>query len=203
MVPIIVEVANKLESVVSKKIDANEEPGFKEILSCFSTDIIGTCAFGIECNSLEGNNKEFRDMSLKAFTAPPYTMLTKLIKTNFPDLARWLGYKSYHDDVSAFFLRTVKDVVEHREAHNIKRNDFMDLLLQLKNKGELVDEKGKNKVMDPEKLTFNELAAQAFVFFIAVSSCKRKFCASKFPTIYNSSGIRDKLNDNVVLPSRA
>lgn len=169
MVPIIVEVGDKLKTVLSKRIETNPEPEYKEILSCFSTDLIGTCAFGIECSSLEGKNEEFRKMSLKAFTVKPYSLLTKLIKTTYPDLARWLGYKTTHDDVSAFFLKLVKEVVEYREAEKIKRNDFMDLLMQLKNEGVLEGEESKSRGMKIEKLTMNEVAAQVFVFFIAVS----------------------------------
>jgi cytochrome P450 family 6 len=55
-------------------------------------------------------------------------------------------------------MKIVKDVVEYREKNNVKRNDFMDLLLNLKMKGALEN-----------KLTIEEIAAQVFVFFLAVS----------------------------------
>jgi len=42
-------------------------------------------------------------------------------------------------DVSKFFLGAVKEVIDLREEKNIKRNDFMQLLIQLKNKGKLDD----------------------------------------------------------------
>lgn len=169
MVPIIVEVGEKLEAVLAKKIETEPEPEFKDFLACFSTDVIGTCAFGIECNSLEGKNEEFRQMSMKALTPLPYSLTKKLIKATFPGLARWLGFRTTHEDASAFFLKIVKEVVEFREANNVKRHDFMDLLLQLKNVGELDDAEKKSGEMNVEKLTFNEIAAQVYIFFIAVS----------------------------------
>ena len=94
-------------------------------------------------------------MGLKAFEQPRNSFLKQMLAITFPDLARKLGIKIVRDDVSEFFLKIVKDVIEYRESNNVKRNDFMDLLLQLKNEG---------------NMSFEEIAAQAFVFFLAVSS---------------------------------
>lgn len=167
MVPTVVEVAEKLEIAMFKKFDENCEFEIKDVLSRFTTDIIGTCAFGIECNSLEEENAKFLEMGLKVFQQPRNSLLKQLINISYPDLARKLGHKTTRDDVSEFFLKVVRDVVEYREKNNIKRNDFMDLLLQLKNDGELADDgKSKSKL---GKLTVEEIAAQVFVFFLAVS----------------------------------
>jgi cytochrome P450 family 6 len=73
-------------------------------------------------------------------------------------------------------MNLVKEIVEYREKNNFRRNDFMDLLIQLKNQGyvsadkegndndESIDENSKTLV---KKLSLNEITAQAFVFFLA------------------------------------
>ena len=38
------------------------------------------------------------------------------------------------EDVSFYFRKMVKDTVEYRETNNVHRNDFMQLLIQMKNK---------------------------------------------------------------------
>jgi cytochrome P450 family 6 len=46
--------------------------------------------------------------------------------------------------------------VAYRESNSVKRNDFMDLLIEIKNSPVLEDQ-----------LTIEEIAAQAFLFFLA------------------------------------
>ena len=167
MVPTIVDVGSKLEAFMMRTIEVNPEQEIKDILARFTTDIIGSCAFGIECNSLEDKTAKFLEMGLKVFQQPRNSFIKQLLAVTYPDLARKWGIKIVRDDVSEFFLNIVKDVVEYREKNNVKRNDFMDLLLQLKNNGELVDETNKSNKLG--KLTLEEIAAQVFVFFLAVS----------------------------------
>ncbi|GJQ75224.1 Cyp6a9 [Trypoxylus dichotomus] len=40
----------------------NQDLDIKEILACYTTDIIGSCAFGLECNSFRDPNAEFRSI---------------------------------------------------------------------------------------------------------------------------------------------
>lgn len=96
-------------------------------------------------------------MGLKVFEQPRNSFLKQVIAVTYPQLAKKLRIKTIRDDVSEFFMKIVKDVVEYREKNKIKRNDFMDLLLQLKN-----DENSGGK------LSIEQIAAQAFVFFLAV-----------------------------------
>lgn len=53
----------------------------------------------------------------------------------------------------------VKDTISYREKHNIKRNDFVDIMLEMKRKYD----SGNTK----EGLTINEIAAQMYVFLVA------------------------------------
>ena len=49
-------------------------------------------------------------------------------------------------DVSKYFMKMVKDTVEYREKNDVKRNDFMQLLIQMKNKTLSVAEEEDIKV---------------------------------------------------------
>jgi hypothetical protein len=53
---------------------------------------------------------------------------------SFPSLSRVLKVSSLDSSVSKYFRKMVEETVTYRERYNIKRNDFMQLLIQIKNK---------------------------------------------------------------------
>lgn len=67
------------------------------------------------------------------------------------------------EHVRNFFFNTVKQNIEYRQEHNVKRNDFLDLMLNLYNKEKTNDEKD----WDLDGLSIYEIAAECFVFFFA------------------------------------
>lgn len=67
MFPTIVGVADAFQSVLSSMIQNGEELEMKELFARFTTDVIGTCAFGIECNSLKDPNAQFRAMGKRKY----------------------------------------------------------------------------------------------------------------------------------------
>lgn len=160
MFPTIVTVAAEFQQVLSSMLHDEEELEMKELLARFTTDVIGTCAFGIECNSLKDPNAQFRAMGKKVFGTPRNAGAKQFFMLTFKDTARRLHMKNNHDDVTEFFLRIVRETIELREKDNIRRNDFMDLLIEIKNSGSLDGTK-------LGKVTIEEIAAQAFVFFLA------------------------------------
>lgn len=171
MFPTVVEVGDKFRECLTEVVAQHEVLEIKELLARFTTDVIGTCAFGIECNSLKDPNAKFREMGRLAFGAPRHSTLFSIAINGFKNLARKFHIKNIRDDVSTFFMGVVKDTVEYREKNNVSRNDFMDILIKLKNEENLDEKLGK--------LTLNEIAAQAFVFFLAgfeTSSTTLTFC---------------------------
>ncbi|XP_055375911.1 probable cytochrome P450 6a21 [Condylostylus longicornis] len=189
MFPTVVEVGERFADVFGTYVKNGQDIAIKELLARFTTDVIGTCAFGIDCNSLKDPNAEFRLMGRKIFNEGRFG---RIFTANFPDFSRKLGIKGTSDDVSAFFMKAVKDTVEYREQNKISRNDFMDLLIQLKNEKTIGIEDDKNG-----NLTFQQVAAQAFVFFIAgfeTSSTTMGFCLYE---LAKNQEVQNKLRNEI------
>ncbi|CAH0555970.1 unnamed protein product [Brassicogethes aeneus] len=146
-----------LEQAMDEKLKDHQAIDIKDILGNFTTDVIGSCAFGLECNSFK-EDSEFRRYGKKVFQSSYSKMAKMNFAGAFPGLARMLNVKISQQDVSDFFINVVRDTVKYRKENNVTRKDFLQLLIDL----EKEDTDG-----DSNSLTLNEMAAQAFVFFIA------------------------------------
>lgn len=165
MFNLCVKTSNTLDQVLSERLkyhnmDDDNEIEMKDLLGRFTTDNIGNCAFGLEINSLCDEDNIFRKMGLKAFEANIWRNLYEAFLGMYQDVAKALKLKQTPRDVETFFMNIVKETIEYREKNNVKRDDFMDLLISLKNHGRIDDEK-------VGYLSINEIAAQSYLFFLA------------------------------------
>ncbi|KAG7196585.1 hypothetical protein KM043_013078 [Ampulex compressa] len=158
----------------------------RELATKFTIDVIGSCAFGIQINALSDEDSEFHKAA-KKLSRPSYkATLWRMLRTAMPGLYKLLGVQVIDPQVTRFFKDVVSQVIELRENHGVRRHDFMDLLIELKNKGSLEGETGMNVYEDEDtqaakeiELDENAIAAQAFVFFVAgyeTSSNTIAFC---------------------------
>lgn len=134
----------------------------KDISARFTTDVIGSCGFGLETNSLQDSKNEFRNKMRKFFDEPKYSPATQQLIMMFKSVARTLHVTNLEKKTTAFFQNVVEETVKYREMNKVNRNDFIHLLIQLKNHGALEGEQTKIG-----QLTIEEVAAQAFIFVLA------------------------------------
>lgn len=133
----------------------------KEVLACFTTDVIGSCAFGVECNSFKDPNAEFRAHGREVFQATAKSNFYRILNLIIPRLR----LTAFGGETKAFFYDIFTKIVKERETNNYKRNDFVQLMLELKEKG--------------DGLTLGQMLAQSFMFFAAgfeTSSTTMTFC---------------------------
>lgn len=160
MFPLILKECEELVKVLHQKIAEHPVVEMRDMISRFTTDVIGSCALGIEINSMHKPSTKFRHMCRRALVEQRWGMS---LRFNYPHLARRLGVKQTVAGVEEYFMDLIRKTVECREESKIRRDDFMDILIDLKN----------NNVMDVEteeeltKLTFGQVAAQVFLFLLA------------------------------------
>lgn len=158
-------VGEDLVKALEKKSLENDgnEVEVRDILARFGSDVIGSCAFGIECNSLSNEEAKFHIMGRRMLNEQRHGELGNALIFNFPKLVQKLHWKMIPDEVSDFFMSLVRDTVKYREEDQVKRNDFLDLLLELKNCRSIKTDSGE----ELSALTLEEMAAQLVLFFTA------------------------------------
>jgi len=127
----------ELGSILEKSASNEEIIEIKDILARYSTDVISSCAFGIQCNCLKNPDAEFRQWGRKIFTPSLRNAIITFIFNTVPSLLSVLKINTLDPNITKYFVNMVEETVNYRERNNFTRNDFMHLLIQIKNKVKL------------------------------------------------------------------
>lgn len=172
----LIQCSEQMKDAVDKFYENHEPLDIKDVVARFTTDIIGSCAFGLECNSFKNPDAEFRKHGKNVFL--PFSKL-KAIKHIFanakPELAHFFKIVLLPKESTSFFFNIIKETVEFRKQNNFARNDMLQIVMDLQN----------SNANNNEGLTLEEIAAQAFVFFVAgfeTSSTTMSFCLFELAT---------------------
>jgi cytochrome P450 family 6 len=136
----LVDCGIELGSILEKSASDEEVIEIKDILARYSTDVISSCAFGIQCNCLKNPNAEFREWGRKAFVPSMRNSIIRFVALTVPRFLSVLKLQTLDRSVSKYFRNMVEETVNYRERNNITRNDFMHLLIQIKNKVKLEED---------------------------------------------------------------
>lgn len=198
----MVDCTNGLQEMLKESATINDPINIKDVLSRFTTDVIGSVAFGLEINSMKNPDSDFLKYGKAIFHATLWRRIIFFVLTVFP---RWLtksvGVKVFSRDVESFYINLVKDTVRYRETNNIYRKDFMHLLIQLKNIGRVTDDadglSAQQSINNAQGLTINEMAAQAFVFFIAGFETSATTMTFALLELSQNNDVQDKVREEI------
>ncbi|XP_055606186.1 probable cytochrome P450 6d5 [Uranotaenia lowii] len=178
MFPIILDIGDRLLDHIDQH--STEEIDARDLLARFTTDIIASVGFGVEIDSIN-NTTFFRQIGVKIFEPTFRGGLRWLGMILLPVMNSVLGLKVVDQDVEDFLIDLVRKTIEYRESSGVVRKDIMQLMLQLRNSGSVsAEDQWDIQVSKAAKqLSIEELAAQAFVFFVAgydTSSTTMSYC---------------------------
>ncbi|XP_058831123.1 probable cytochrome P450 9f2 [Topomyia yanbarensis] len=154
----------------------------KDLFSRISNDIIATCAFGLEVDSLKNRENEFYMSGKKMINFNRTIILLRMMAFRFfPRLMSKLAIDIIDGDLIQYFSEIIREAVRTRDAHGIVRPDMIHLLMQakkgiLKHQNEApetgegfatVEESEVGKASTNKAMTEPEFIAQCLIFFLA------------------------------------
>ncbi|XP_071449045.1 cytochrome P450 6j1-like [Hetaerina americana] len=152
------EVCDILRDHVDQKTrerDGTWEVELRELCTNFTTSTLSTCALGIPCDAINHPETELRSMVRLLLEPTPKKVLSQLIFLQIPWLAKLLRIPFVPREVTEYFRETVCEEVKRREQENVKRNDYMQMLIRLWNEGRLrldqTEDQQGNQNMDKGK----------------------------------------------------
>ncbi|XP_049874738.1 cytochrome P450 6B2-like [Pectinophora gossypiella] len=168
MFPIITERAAKLQ-VLAEDIVNKDFYDIRELMARYTTDFIGACGFGLNVDALSDENSQFRWLGKRIFQRTPRDAINGALKLMFPELCKKLTFLSPELEKSVVSL--VTSIMKERNYKPAGKNDFIDLVLEIKQKGKISGESIEQKSPDGSpkivELEISDLLiiAQVFVFF--------------------------------------
>ncbi|XP_052863635.1 cytochrome P450 6a22-like [Anopheles cruzii] len=159
-----VRIAQSLTNYVADR-ERPQEIEWTDLLARYTTDVIGSCAFGIDCRTIRDRHRdEFRMMGHRAFQFSLRRMWKLRFGYTFRRLADVLRLCVHESSVERFFLQLCHSTVLYRESYQTVKRDFLQILLEMKGRGQL---------------DMTQVAAQCYQFFIAgfeTSASLLNFC---------------------------
>ncbi|XP_011704348.1 PREDICTED: cytochrome P450 6k1-like, partial [Wasmannia auropunctata] len=112
-------------------------------------------AFGVKSNCIEEPNSEYRIQGKKAIEIGNGFWIALFMFA--PQIMDFFSIPITSRQVTSFYMNLFRETVKYRQAHNIVRHDFMNMLIQLVNKGYVdLDDDKKNESSIVNKLTMAE-----------------------------------------------
>ncbi|XP_051169282.1 probable cytochrome P450 6a13 [Leptopilina boulardi] len=206
--PLIEKIGDDLTKELTIRIKKSNTLEIKDIIGRFTTDVISSIAFGLESNSLQNPDSEFRAYGLKTLIIHPLKMITSLFASGILNI---LKVPLINKEVAHFFNNVFSDVIDYRRKHKTVRKDFLNLLIQLMDHGEVEDDeetkdskKKSQLAKNTDTIDMSTACAQSFVFFVAgfeTSSSTTTYCLHELAV---NQEIQEKLREeiNYVLEDR-
>ncbi|XP_055612267.1 probable cytochrome P450 28a5 [Uranotaenia lowii] len=156
----------------------------KELAAKFTTDAVSNCIFAADAQSFTDENAEIRKQGRRLLSTSPLALLVLTVMSLCPPLARLLKLRLIPKDIERFFTNLMADAVRYRESNSIKRDDYLEHLISLKNKKEISEV---------------DMAAHGVTFFIdgfetsSVAISYTLYEIAKHPAVQKR--LRQELND--------
>ncbi|XP_017084417.2 probable cytochrome P450 6d5 [Drosophila eugracilis] len=166
-------VGDKLVSTIKADLPetGSKEIDIKSLMSTYAIDIIATSIFGLDVDSFADPNNEFLAISKKINRLNFQDIVRGAALFLYPGLEKFFVRIGWKQEANEMMRELAHRTVDLREKNNIVRKDLLQLLLQLRNQGQVntddnvwTAESTKNGVKSMSK---DLIAGQLFLFYAA------------------------------------
>ncbi|CAD7092574.1 unnamed protein product [Hermetia illucens] len=187
--PIMLSVCGKMTKYLEKETKKHIADGIeaRELAARYTTEVVSNCIYGIEAGAFEEGTCEIREKGAavldQSFASIVYLMLMSAV----PDCLRGIFKRPFmRKDMQTYFIQLMKEAIRVRQSTKSDRVDFLNYLLQLREK---------------KNLSEIEVAAHTITFFvdgfetssILISNCIR--CLAQHESAQQK--LRDEINKTI------
>ncbi|XP_059489203.1 uncharacterized protein LOC132204601 [Neocloeon triangulifer] len=139
MFPLMTETCEDLMKFIAKNNNGDSIDA-KALASRFKIDVSALCAFGVKSNALNDEDSVFKRMGIGFLNSSKFKVIVNLIVYFSPELMQFLKMTFVPEKFGNFLKSLIADMMELRKKKNISRPDFINTLMELKEKGAIKEE---------------------------------------------------------------
>ncbi|KAF2890300.1 hypothetical protein ILUMI_15873 [Ignelater luminosus] len=135
---LVSEAAKEMNSYVANNQNSNYIEA-KELCAKYATEVIATCAFGLNSNCFENEDAEFRVIGRKLFSFNLMNCIRQVSYFFAHGVVKLFKLPFFDPSATKFMREMIHSTLEHREKTGFKRNDVIDVIMQIRNKSSSQD----------------------------------------------------------------
>lgn len=172
---------------INETINTGKPLEMDSVVFVYAVEVIASCVFGVQLLADGKEAKNFKKTINVMYDTNPLRTVRYLLTLICPKIFKLLGLSQIAQPVTDFFVNLTKATIAYRVQNNIVRNDFLQLMIYLKDQGkrvlpDILDSFSEvNKMLDKESpefsnriglsneqlITEDEIAALLFNFITA------------------------------------
>lgn len=200
MYPNILAIGQDLQDYLKEFADKDKVFEIKEMTSRYTINVIASVIFGVDVNTIREPDHKFNKIGQQVNF--PYWMEALRVMAMFlcPKLVEFFRIKNFEKEVPEFFMDIVQQTIEYREKNNVTRKDVMQLLIQLRNGAAVKaddDWEVKTEAEKDKLMTIQQIAAEAFMFFIAGFETSSATIAFTLYELSKNNELQRKLQEEI------
>lgn len=143
--PVMLDVCEKLSRFIKNKFNDSSEPPVdgldgRQLSLRFTCEVVADCVLGIKASGFESDEiSEIQRMGVKLFEQSPAFMFYIILTSICPALLKVWKMRMMPRDMEDFFLNITDQAMKLRIDGKIDRVDFLNYLLELKQKNKVTD----------------------------------------------------------------
>lgn len=145
MIALMNEAGQNAEKYIKKHTAGKNTLDAKDVCTKYSMDIVVSYAFGLDANLFNDEDAIFFKMGQKVFDFSISTAVPQFLSFFAPEFANFFKINIIHKQVTDFLVNTLQHSLSEREKSQQKRNDLIDIVIEMKNNPEFCKEFGFGK----------------------------------------------------------
>ncbi|XP_041980390.1 cytochrome P450 6B5-like [Aricia agestis] len=195
MLHLITERGDKFLDYIDRVTQTDPNQELHVLIQLYTLSTIAACAFGLDVdlttnNSFLNSLRDIDDLIFKRRSIQDIVIM-------YPNLFSKLGSLKFAKSLNSFFEDLVATVIKQRNGKSINRHDFMDLILDLRSKGEISGPKRADSKELTLEITDDIIAAQAFVFYAAGYETSATTMSFMLYELARNPDIQEKLHQEI------